>query len=203
MERPPGPTRIMMFRSRSSRARHRAAGRLLDGAVMEGLEGRALFSGATFHPDYELLSQATGGTTVEGFSPAEIRKAYGFDQIGLDGAGQTIAIIDAFNDPNIASDLNVFSSQFGLPAASLKVVNQTGGSRLPNTDAGWAGEIALDVAWAHAIAPAADILLVEANSAQDGDLMAAVDYARRAAGVSAVSMSWGGSEYFSFRGDES
>jgi hypothetical protein len=192
-----------MFRRRSR------SGRVPSRVVVEGLEARSLLS-ATFHPDIEFLNDATGGTTVSGYTPAQIRKAYGFDQIqfgdgttAADGAGQTIAIIDAFNHPNIAADLDVFSTQFGLPDAHLTVVNQTGGSRLPAADAGWAGEISLDVEWAHAIAPAANILLVEANSAQDSDLMAAVDYARKAPGVSVISMSWGGSEYFSFRGDES
>ena len=83
------------------------------------------------------------------------------------------------------------------------MVNQTGGSKLPSTDSGWAGEISLDVEWAHAIAPGANILLVEASSADTTDLMAAVDYARHAAGVSVVSMSWGGSEFFSWGGGES
>jgi len=192
---------------------NRPAAERTDGRITcESLEPRALMSGsgAVFSPDIELLSDATGGSTVAGYTPAEIRKAYGFDQVrfgdgsvAADGAGQTIAIIDAYNHPNIAADLNVFSTQFGLPDAHLTVVNQAGGTRLPATDAGWAGEIALDVEWAHAIAPAANILLVEANSAQDSDLMAAVDYARKAPGVSVISMSWGGSEYFSFRGDES
>jgi hypothetical protein len=173
---------------------------------VEVLEVRALLSAAD--PLAETLSPAA--TTVDGFTPAEIRKAYGFDQISFaggtvaaDGRGQTIAIVDAFNHPNIAADLNVFSQQFGLPSTTLTVVNQTGGTRLPSTDAGWAGEIALDVEWAHAIAPAVNILLVEASSADTTDLMAAVDYARHAPGVSAVSMSWGGSEFFSFSGDES
>jgi hypothetical protein len=185
-------------------------------ARVEGLEARSLLSLAAgmYGPEVNALdvtlSPAAVNATVAGFTPAEVRKAYGFDQVAFangtvaaDGRGQTIAIIDAFNHPNIASDLNVFSQQFGLPAASLTVVNQTGGTRLPSTDAGWAGEIALDVEWAHAIAPAASLLLVEANSPQTVDLMAAVDYARHAAGVSAISMSWGGSEFFSFFGDES
>jgi hypothetical protein len=184
-------------------------------AQVEGLEARALLSLTTgvCGPEADDLHNAVApaaAAAVDGFTPAEVRKAYGFDQVSFangtvaaDGRGQTIAIIDAFNHPNIGNDLNVFSQQFGLPAASLSVVNQTGGTRLPSTDAGWAGEIALDVEWAHAIAPAASLLLVEANSAQTADLMAAVDYARHAPGVSAVSMSWGGSEFFSFSGDES
>jgi len=76
---------------------------------------------------------------------------------------------------------------------SFKIVNQNGGSTLPRTDPsqGWEGETALDVEWAHAIAPGANILLVEAASASDSDLFAAVNYARNAAGVSVISMSWG------------
>jgi subtilase family serine protease len=97
----------------------------------------------------------------------------------------------------------VFDQQFGLSAPpSFKVVNQNGGAKLPANDPGWAGEISLDVEWAHAIAPSANILLVEANSATLSSLLVAVNFARHAAGVSAVSMSWGGSEFFSFNGTE-
>lgn len=188
-----------MFWSRRSRVR--AARSKSERRLIETLESRQLLSAAT----EAALSPAAVNTVVDGYTPSEIRKAYGFDQITLgdgsvaaDGRGQTIAIVDAYNDPNVAADLAVFNAQFGLPAANLKVVNQTGGSKLPTTDAGWAGEIALDVEWAHAIAPGASILLVEANSADTADLMQAVDYARHAAGVSVISMSWGGSEFFSW-----
>jgi hypothetical protein len=137
-----------------------------------------------------------------GLTPAQIRHAYGFDQVRLpngaaaDGRGQTIAIVDAYNDPRIASDLAAFDARFGLPAPpGFRKVNESGGSSLPVTDAGWSEEISLDVEWAHAIAPAASILLVEAYSDQLNDLLAAVDYARHQPGVVAVSMSWGGSEF--------
>src|SRR5262249_51844593 len=118
-----------------------------------------------------------------------------FDLISGTGAGQTIAIVDAYDDPNVVSDLAAFSSAYGLPAANISVVNQTGGSIKPRADSGWALEISLDVQWAHAIAPGASILLVEANSNSDSDLLAAVDYA--AAHASVVSMSWGGGEFSS------
>jgi subtilase family serine protease len=105
--------------------------------------------------------------------------------------------VDANDDPNIASDLQTFDGTFGLAAppnfTKVKIGN-------PQTDSGWSGEIALDVEWAHAIAPGASILLVEANSASLGDLLTAVNYARSYAGVSVVSMSWGGGE---FRGETS
>ena len=111
------------------------------------------------------------------------------------GAGQTIAIVDAYNDPNIASDLATFDAKFGLPAANLKVVGETGSTKLPTTDAGWSLEISLDVEWAHAIAPGANIVLVEATSASFSDLLTAVSYAANYSGVSVVSMSWGSNEF--------
>jgi subtilase family serine protease len=145
------------------------------------------------------FSKAAAGSVGGGYTPAEIRTAYGFNNVSFgstaaNGAGQTIAIIDAYNDPNIASDLATFDAQFGIAApASLKVVNQSGGSNLPGTDSsgGWEVETALDVEWAHAIAPAANILLVEANNDSDSNLFGAVNYAREQAGVSVISMSWG------------
>jgi subtilase family serine protease len=180
--------------------------------LIESLERRVLLSAVIgaktpaprgiAHYDSLILKAATNGD-IQGYTPAQVRHAYGFDQIAGNGAGQTIAIVDAFNDPNIANDLATFDSQFGLTAPpSFRVVNQTGGGNLPSTDSGWAGEISLDVEWAHAMAPAANILLVESNSDLISDLMAAVDYARGAAGVSVVSMSWGGSEFESFGGAE-
>jgi hypothetical protein len=184
-------------------------------AWTESLEPRQLLSASSplMHSDAIRLSPnaATSATTqqVDGYSPSQIRHAYGFDIAGFsngvtaDGFGQTIAIVDAYNDPKITSDLASFDQQFGLTAPPImKVVNQTGGTALPATDAGWSGEIALDVEWAHAVAPAANILLVEANSSSLTDLMTAVDYARKAANVSVVSMSWGGSEFFSWDGSE-
>ncbi len=140
-----------------------------------------------------------------GYTPAQIRQAYGFDKITFnngtvvgDGSGTTIAIVDAYDDPRIANDLHQFDLKFGLADPVFTKVGQTGSTTaLPAANAGWISEIALDVEWAHAIAPGANILLVEANSASFGDLLTAVDYARHASGVVAVSMSWGGSEFSS------
>src|SRR2546421_472012 len=84
----------------------------------------------------------------------------------------------------------------GLERRDLPKVSQTGSrTALPAPNVNWAIETALDVQWAHAIAPQARILLVEASSAFGGDLMAAVDFARRQPGVSVVSMSWGSREF--------
>jgi hypothetical protein len=126
------------------------------------------------------------------FTPAQVRAAYGFNQLPYNGSGQTIAIVDAYDDPNIASDLKVFDRQFGLPDPVFTKATPQG---QPAFDAGWAGEIALDVEWAHAIAPGANILLVEAKSSSLTDLLNAVKYAASQPGVSAVSMSWGAGEF--------
>jgi len=139
-------------------------------------------------------------TSPTGLSPATIKAAYGFSTSMSAGSGQTIAIVDAYNDPTAESDLGVFSTQFGLPACTtangcFKKVSQTGSSKYPKTNSGWALEISLDVQWAHAVAPGAQILLVEASSASTANLMTAEDYAR--AHAQYVSNSWGGSEFSS------
>ena len=126
------------------------------------------------------------------YTPTQIRHAYGIDQFAFYGTGQTIAIIDAYDDPTIINDLAVFDQQFGLPAPASFVKATPQGAPVYNS--GWATEIALDVEWAHAIAPDAKILLVEAKSASFSDLLSAVDYAV-AQGARQVSMSWGGSEF--------
>jgi kumamolisin len=115
------------------------------------------------------------------------------------GGAKAIAIVDAFHYPTAMSDLQMFSAQFGLPlptSANFQVVYATGTQ--PIADAGWGLEAALDIQWAHAMAPAAKIYLVEAASNSFADLLAAVNVASNlmaAAGGGEVSMSWGGSEF--------
>ena len=148
-----------------------------------------------------LINPLVTSTTPYGYTPAQVDAAYGFNSVKFGtvtgiGAGQTIAIVDAYNDPNIRSDLTAFDTQFKLAAPpSFSVVNQTGGSSLPATNSGWDLEIALDVEWAHSIAPGASILLVEATSSSLTDLMTAVNYAKSVSTVSEISMSWGSSEF--------
>jgi hypothetical protein len=155
----------------------------------------------TVTPSTTTTATAMTGTSVSGYVPSQIRKAYGFDQVNFgsgagDGAGQTIAIVTAYHDPNLTSDLHTFDQQFALKdPPALTVVDQNGGKNYPRTDGGWAVETALDVEWAHAIAPGAKILVVEASSPTLPDLLNAVDTARKAAGVSVVSMSWGADEF--------
>ena len=129
-----------------------------------------------------------------------------FGSVAGDGTGQTIAIVDAYNQPSIASDLASFDSYYGLPAPpSFTVVNQNGATSPLPPNAGssnWGIEISLDVEWAHVIAPNAKILLVEANSASN-DLYTAVDAARGYTGVSVVSMSWSQDEFSGDSSDDS
>ncbi len=143
------------------------------------------------------ILRPNASTSPTGLSPATIKSVYSFSTSSTAGAGMTIAIVDAYDDPTAESDLAVFSSQYGLPACTtangcFKKVNQTGGTSYPRKDSGWALEISLDVQWAHAIAPGAKILLVEAKSNSFTNLLAAEDYAK--AHAQYVSNSWGGSE---------
>jgi subtilisin-like proprotein convertase family protein len=181
---------------------------------VEELESKIVPSGLVSPTDLAFQHfgavQPQAGPAPAGLSPAQVRQAYGINQIAFqgtsgsvagDGSGTTIAIVDAYDDPSIANDLSVFDSQYALPAPAsfIKVgLSSTGTAsttRFPAADSGWAGEIELDVEWAHAVAPRASILLVEAASANDSDLLRAVNYARNYSGVVAVSMSWGESEY--------
>jgi len=128
----------------------------------------------------------------------QARRAYGFDQLSNAGAGQTIGIVDAYDDPNIESDFAVFNSTFGLPSCTTAngCFKKIYAQRKPRTDSGWSLEMSLDVEWAHAIAPQAKIVLVEASSASFANLMQAVDVAVQS-GASVVSMSFGGGEFTS------
>jgi subtilase family serine protease len=141
-------------------------------------------------PDAVPLLAGSGAT---GYTPAQVRASLGLTGTG---AGQTIAIVTAYDAPNVVKDLAVFNAAFGLPAPpSFRKVGQTGGTKLPAVNASWALEAALDVQWAHAVAPAAGILLVEATTNSLTNLMTAVSWAAAQPGVSVVSGSFGIPEY--------
>jgi len=171
----------------------------------------------------------TGASSVTStYSPAQIRAAYGLPalpasyanlsaaQLAQYGAGQTIYLVDAYDDPQIASELAAFSQLFGLPACASKsftsgtslpaasanacdfyrVFGNSAGSLTatpPNYDTGWSVEIALDVQWAHAIAPLARLVLIEAPDASSPSLTGAIGLANQM-GPGMVSMSFGGGE---------
>ncbi|HEY3505325.1 MAG TPA: putative Ig domain-containing protein [Actinocatenispora sp.] len=138
-----------------------------------------------------------------GYGPTDLQSAYQLPANG--GAGQTIAIVDAYDDPSAATDLAAYRSAYGLPALTsgqFKKVNQNGQtSPLPSGDTGWAGEISLDLDMVSAVAPKANIILVEADSATDADLYQAEDEAVTL-GAKFVSNSWGGSESSSQTSDD-
>jgi hypothetical protein len=158
---------------------------------LEELEVRALLSatalGLVAHPTAE--ADTISNPTQSPFTPAAIRAAYAINQIAFaggkggsavaaNGAGQTIAIVDAFTDPNLTGDLAVFDKTFGLPAPpSFTILNQNGTPSLTNVPLSGAFSFGLeediDIEWAHAIAPAANIVLFEANSNSFFDLGAA------------------------------
>jgi subtilase family serine protease len=115
-----------------------------------------------------------------GLTPGDLASAYNLYTTG--GAGQTVAIVDAYNDPNIAADLATFDTHYGLPACTetngcLNVVSETGSSTLPPNDSGWAVEESLDVETVHSVCHSCKIYLVEATTNENVDLGAAEDEA--------------------------
>lgn len=146
--------------------------------------------------------------SADGYTPIQVRHAYGFDTLTADGQGQVIGIVDAYDAPTIAGDLATFiaSSHLpvmnGLPGAPACTValgphpcfQKQLAASATTVDSGWAVETSLDVEWAHAVAPGADILLVEAPSAGVPDLLRAVDLAT-SSGAGVISTSWGTAEY--------
>src|SRR5262245_31524110 len=136
--------------------------------------------------------------TVAGLGPAQLQSAYKLPSATA-GSGQTIAIVDAFDDPTAEADLGTYRSQFGLSPCTtangcFRKVNQNGAaSPLPATDAGWALEISLDLDMASAICPNCNLLLVEASSNSFANLGASVNRAA-AMGANAISNSYGGGD---------
>jgi subtilase family serine protease len=135
--------------------------------------------------------------TPSGLFPADLQSAYKLPSATA-GAGRTIAIVDAFDDPAAESDLGVYRSQFGLPACTtangcFRKVDQNGGTSFPRKNASWAEEISLDVDMVSATCPNCHILLVEANTNSFANLGTAVNTAARL-GATAISNSYGGSD---------
>jgi kumamolisin len=136
-------------------------------------------------------------TSPSGYSPDDLRAAYALPSVGGQG---TIAIVDAYDYPTAEKDLNVFAAQFSLPDCTtangcFKVIYASG--KKPRANCGWAQEMALDIEWAHAMAPNARIVLVEAASNSFTNLMNAIKSAATLPDVTEESNSWGGSEFSS------
>jgi subtilase family serine protease len=171
------------------------------GAASAGY-ARCLATVATAAPG----AAAPNAATPVGYAPADLQSAYKLPS-STAGAGRTVAIVDAFDDPNAESDLAQYRSEFGLPACTsaggcFRKLNQRGGTTPPASDAGWAEEISLDVDMVSAICPNCHILLVEADSNSLANLAAAVDQAA-AQGAQAISNSYGGRESRSLQSAES
>ena len=165
-------------------------------------------------PPILVFGSPAGSSTPPGgaLTPTQLRSAYGINLLSDKGAGQTIAIVDAYDDPDLVSsssasyatsDLHNFDAYYGLPdfgtpgGPTFTKLDQNGGTNYPGTDSTgkWEIEEALDVEWAHAIAPLANIVLVEANNnIYFSSLFPAVNTARNLPGVSVVSMSFCGAE---------
>jgi subtilase family serine protease len=163
-------------------------------------------------PNYSLFSCQVGLSVGACYDPYQMRHAYGIDTLinaGFTGKGKTIIIVDAFQSPNIVAQLNYFDSFYGLPGLNglgnasdpklgkftqiapdgLTPFDQTNGAM-----SGWAQEISLDVLWAHAIAPGANIVLDLAKSDQDPDILSATKYAVRHNLGDVISQSFGENE---------
>ena len=181
-------------------------------------EARAFTNIQVFVPDVRLQPPAQNQAAATPYfieTPASIACVYGLVprqngckpaavNVNASGGGRVIAIVDAYDAPKIKEDLVTFSDRFGLPAPSFDVVYAS--NHQPANDKGWEIEISLDVEWAHAMAPQAKIILVEAEDNQYSNLFAAVDKASSlvaAAGGGQVSLSWGGSEFGSQLGFDS
>jgi len=146
-------------------------------------------------------------TTPAGYSPQSLQSAYNVASVPGFQATPVIAIVDAYDYPNAASDLAVYRAQYGLPALPpcpgtgpgaspcFEKVNQMGSTPYPAADtSGWSQEAALDLDMASAMCPGCTLILVEANSADDSDLGTAANTAAVTLRVNVINNSYGGGE---------
>jgi len=144
-------------------------------------------------PPLHILTSAK--TRMGGLTPDAIKKVYNLPQTGGHG---TIAIITAYHDPTIEQDLSMFNSSFNISSCTYKngcLESHQVSTSTKTADTGWSLETSMDVEWAHAIAPNAHILIVEAITPSGENLLKAVDYAKSRNDVVSISMSWGGMEF--------
>lgn len=149
----------------------------------------------------DVTGKAVAHAAPAGYGPADLQSAYNLAAALKSFSGSpTVAIVDAYDDPRAASDLDIYRSAFGLPSCTtrngcFKKVNQTGGTRYPSSNTGWAEEISLDLDMVSAICPKCSILLVEASDNTYDNLGKAVNYAAGRSNVVAISNSYGGGEW--------
>jgi subtilase family serine protease len=175
-------------------------------------ETMAQAPGGVAAPRYSLFTCQVGLNVGQCYDPYQMRRAYQIDSLinaGYSGSGHTIVIVDAFQSPNIVQQLNFYDTFYGLPGLnglgnpadpSLGTFTQVAPDGLTpfvvgdNNMTGWAEEISLDVLWAHAIAPGANITLVLAKSNDDADIQSALQYAIDHNLGDVISMSFGENE---------
>jgi subtilase family serine protease len=136
-------------------------------------------------------------TIPAGYHPADLQSAYNLPSATA-GVGQVVAIVDAYNDPTAEADLGVYRAKFGLSVCTMangcfRKVDQSGGTKYPRSNGGWAQEISLDLDMVSAACPNCRILLVEATSPTFTNLGAAVNQAAKL-GANEISNSYGGGE---------
>lgn len=133
------------------------------------------------------------GVPSTGYSPFQISQAYGFNLSTNKGANQVIAIVTAYGSPSLQSDFNLFCSQYGLPPQTLSFFYPAGVPSAPSS--AWALETTMDVEWAHALAPAARVVVVVSPDASIKNLLTCTRYAASTLKATVVSMSWGAPEF--------
>jgi subtilase family serine protease len=163
-------------------------------AACQAIQLSTVHGGKGIHPD----------ATPTGYGPTDIQSAY---DLPATGAGETVAIVDAYDDPSAESDLGSYRSQYGLSACTtangcFKKVNQSGGTSYPTGNSSWGEEMSLDLDAVSAACPKCGITLVEANDASNADLYAA-DNEAVTLGAKFVSNSWSGAEYAGQTSDDS
>lgn len=187
----PLPTRTPTACTEAGPGQARCFAAVKPGSAQRSAPGRALPNG-------------TRAALPAGYGPADLASAYGLGNARVLGAGRTIAIVNAYDNPNAEADLAVYRRTFGLPPCTsasgcFRKVNQRGdASPLPFPDPGWALETALDLQVASAVCPRCNLLLVEGDEAYVEDLAAGVDTAVRL-GATVVSNSYGTDEFGGMR----
>jgi hypothetical protein len=160
--------------------------------------------GLALKPAFRRQTPARAGSRAQavenpagGYAPQDIQSAYGLTgAVSTNGSGQTVAVVDAYDDPNAAADLATYRTYFGLPACTVvsgcfTKVDLSSGTTDPT--GGWELETSLDIEAVSTACPLCHILLVEANDAIDASLIAAIQKAS-SLGASDISLSFGGCE---------
>lgn len=173
---------------------HAARCQLIDDPTLGSHIAGPLPAGTITKGPEQEVSPATSGSGIEGgYAPSDLQSAYRLPS-SASGTGQTVAIVDAFNDPNAEADLKVYRTQYGLGECTMKngcfrKVNQRGESTMPAPNKTWAREISLDLDMVSAICPNCHLLLVEADN-ESGASLATAENEAAASGATEINDSY-------------